>query len=109
MSGKFLLGAVTGLDRSFSWGSFDYRSAHDGCVIGDRQTLLSARPDGSVRVGNVLDVSVETDRICNVDTGNFPRLPIRACTVLKGSHSRSPGLATGPGLQAAPLNWKVAA
>ena len=38
---------------------------------------MPSRPDGSVRVGNVLDMTVESDGIADVDTGNFPRLDVK--------------------------------
>lgn len=42
------------------------------CIIRDGQTLLSTGPDSTVRVGDILDMTVETDRIGDVDTRDLP-------------------------------------
>ena len=40
--------------------------ARDGSIIRDGQALHAARPDGAVGIGDILDVSVEPDRVGDV-------------------------------------------
>jgi hypothetical protein len=47
---------------------------HDGGVIGNGKTLLTSRPDRSIRVGDGLNMSIEPNRVGYVDTRDLPWL-----------------------------------
>lgn len=54
--------------------SLPFEITHNRGIVGHRETLLSTGPDSSVGICDVLDVTVESNRIANIDSGNFPWL-----------------------------------
>lgn len=48
--------------------------AGDGNVVCDGKAFLTTRPDSTVGVGDVLDVTEEADRVRDIETGNLPGL-----------------------------------
>jgi len=80
--------------------------SRDRGIVGDSIALHSTGPDGLVGIGHILDIAVESDRVRDIVSSDFPGL---AVSIALEDHLRSLGQAKGQVLQAVLQSWRASA
>jgi len=81
----------------------------DGGIVGDGIALHSSGPDCFVRIGEILDLAIESDGVGDIISSNLPWLSSVPDQKLNSEDPRSPGQAMDQGPRAVPQSWKASA